>query len=236
MKSARADGEDAFTPSSSVAIAFATTGEPDWMMVGFSIKLNDDAVTNDIVFVKDRADTTNLTASTTSSNMFHQYAHTDDQVNNTIGAHFTGTALGANFAGFIYALYINVGTKTAGNAAGNIFPHAPPDTCSCTLPKTCFTADTCDTLVSSDFNKQDDNSTVCEAGTCGTGKQCRYAHCTTCEVAVDIDCHLCYDSHCKKCTSFDSGDCSGACDTSVSSVSGGACDCLEGYKRKSDDH
>jgi hypothetical protein len=46
MKANRAAGTDPMN-SSNLAITLA---DPVWMMLGFSLKLNDDAVTSDIVF------------------------------------------------------------------------------------------------------------------------------------------------------------------------------------------
>jgi hypothetical protein len=71
MKSNRADGTDAFN-SSSLTIAFGTAGEPDWMMVGFSVKLNDTANTNNIEFTWNRETGNGSWGTvTTSTNYFH---------------------------------------------------------------------------------------------------------------------------------------------------------------------
>jgi hypothetical protein len=43
----------------------------DWIMVGFSIKLNNDALTNDIVYQLNSSNATGLKTTTTSANRFH---------------------------------------------------------------------------------------------------------------------------------------------------------------------
>ncbi|MEE4247771.1 MAG: hypothetical protein V2I33_20405 [Kangiellaceae bacterium] len=195
MKANRAAGTDPMN-SSNLAI---TLTDPVWMMLGFSLKLNDDAVTSDIVFTWNRS-VANSTwgVTTTSGNLFHQFNDAADGIKNFIGATFNGTTFSNGFAGFIYAVYITSGTV----AVDTLFPHPPTGTCTCAgTGETCFVGDDDCLLINSAFNKQDDNSNLCDGTSCTTSKQCRYAICSTCH-ADDDACALCYDANCTKCSSF----------------------------------
>jgi hypothetical protein len=111
--------------------ANATVIAEDWQLVGYSVKLNNDGITNDINFrVGNGTDDDILT--TTNLHYYHQFVIATRSNLNLIGTSKTNTTFATNFIGFIYAFYVTKGSV----AATTEFPHKAA-TCDGCTPDTC---------------------------------------------------------------------------------------------------